>query len=150
MAKSRFTEEQIAYFLQQSKNGVPDKVLCETCGFSISTLRRWRELHARGVDSELKQLESTAQMVFIGVFIVALLLALAFPKPTGALVIPPYLIYCVSYIRRFRKISAKHIQEVNTFLSRSGKGGHNVFYTLSWTFIILFVFTIGYGIVQLT
>jgi hypothetical protein len=29
MAKVRFTEEQIADFLQQSKNGVPNNVLCE-------------------------------------------------------------------------------------------------------------------------
>lgn len=38
MAKTRFTSEQIADFLQQSKNGVSNKVLCERYEFSVSTL----------------------------------------------------------------------------------------------------------------
>ena len=57
MAKVRFTEEQIADFLQQSKNGVPNNVLCEKFGFSPSTLRRWQELHAQRIRGELKQAE---------------------------------------------------------------------------------------------
>lgn len=54
MVRSRFTEEQIADFLQQSKNGVPNKALCEEYGFSNSTLRRWQEKHAESVRQELK------------------------------------------------------------------------------------------------
>ncbi len=49
MVRSRFTEEQIADFLQQSKNGVPNKALCEEYGFSNSTLRRWQEKHAESI-----------------------------------------------------------------------------------------------------
>lgn len=64
MVRSRFTEEQIADFLQQSKNGVPNKALCEEYGFSNSTLRRWQEKHAESVRRELKQIESTAKIVF--------------------------------------------------------------------------------------
>ncbi|NDO82975.1 transposase [Citrobacter sp. NCU1] len=144
MAKARFTEEQIADFLHQAKNGVPNKVLCEKYEFSISTLRRWQELHAESVRCELKQIESTASMVFLCFFIVAIIAGLAFPDLTGVLIIPPFLLYCVSYIRRFRKISEKHIKEENIFISRSGKAANNVFYNLSWAFIILSIFSLGY------
>lgn len=36
MVRSRFTEEQIADFLQQSKNGVPNKALCEEYGLATA------------------------------------------------------------------------------------------------------------------
>lgn len=55
MAKARFTDEQIAEILQQSKKGAPNKDLCEYYQFSVSTLRRWQEQHAEGVRSELKK-----------------------------------------------------------------------------------------------
>lgn len=55
MVRSRFTEEQIADFLQQSKNGVPNKALCEEYGFSNSTLRRWQEKHAESIRQELNR-----------------------------------------------------------------------------------------------
>lgn len=105
MVRARFTEEQIADFLQQSKNGVPNKALCEEYGFSNSTLRRWQEKHAESIRQELKQIESTAKIVFLCFIVAAILLTLMFPKPTAALAIPPYLVYCISYIRRFRRIS---------------------------------------------
>ncbi len=149
MAKARFTEEQIADFLQQSKSGVPDKVLCETYGFSISTLRRWRELHAARVRSELKKLESTAAIVYPGFLIVAVLLSVAFSKMVGALILPLLLLYCIYYIRRFRDISARHINEENTVIARMGRGANNAFYLFCWVVIILVIFTIGYGIVRL-
>ncbi|POP45588.1 transposase [Superficieibacter electus] len=144
MAKARFTEEQIADFLRQSKSGVPNKELCEKYGFSVSTLRRWQELHAEGVRLELKQLESTAPIIYLGFIVVAVLLTLVFPKPTGALVIPPFIIYCIYYIRRFRRISAKHIKEENTFLARSGMGANNAFYKFCWAMIILLMVMLGY------
>ena len=65
MAKARFTDEQIAEILQQSKKGAPNKDLCEHYQFSVSTLRRWQEQHAEGVRSELKKIESKAQIVFL-------------------------------------------------------------------------------------
>ncbi len=54
MAKPRFTNEQIAEILQQSKEGASNKELCEHYQFSVSTLRRWQEQHADGIRSELK------------------------------------------------------------------------------------------------
>ena len=130
MAKTRFTSEQIADFLQQSKNGVSNKVLCERYEFSVSTLRRWQEQHAEGVRRELKQLESTGAIVFLCFFISATLLAVMFSKPLG-------------------KISAKHIQEENIFLARTGRGARNAFYHFSWAYIALFVFAVGYIIVHM-
>lgn len=41
MTKARFTEEQIADFLHQSKNSISNKELSEKYGFSVTTLRRW-------------------------------------------------------------------------------------------------------------
>ena len=49
MAKPRFTNEQIAEILQQSKEGASNKELCEHYQFSVSTLRRWQEQHADGI-----------------------------------------------------------------------------------------------------
>jgi len=149
MAKARFTDEQIADFLYQSKNGVPDKLLCEQYGFSISTLRRWQALHADGIRRELKQAESNAGRVFLGTIAVALLLTLAISKSIGALVIPLFLLYCLHYIRRFRAISAKHIKPENTSLARYGLGANNAFYQFCWIIIVLIICALGYGIVQL-
>lgn len=149
MAKPRFTEEQIADFLCQSKNGVSSKALCEKYDFSPSTLRRWQEKHAENVRGELKKIETTASLFFLCFFIVALVFAVSFTKPTGAVVFPPFLIYCIYYIRRFREISAKHIKEKDTFLSRTGRAGGNIFYHLSWAILFLSLFAIGYLIVHL-
>ncbi|WP_312411940.1 transposase [Pseudescherichia sp.] len=149
MAKARFTAEQIADFLYQSKNGVPDKLLCEQYGFSISTLRRWQALHADGIRRELKQAESNAGRVFLGTIAVALLLTLALSKSIGALIIPLFLLYCLHYIRRFRAISAKHIKPENTSLARYGLGANNAFYQFCWIIIVLIICALGYGIVQL-
>lgn len=147
--KNRFTAEHIADVLQQAKSGVPNKVLCETYAFSPSTLRRWREQHAEDVRHELQQLESTAAKVFLCFFLLALLLSVVFSKPVGACVMPFFLLYCVGYIRRFRRISAKHIEQENIFLSRCGRGAKNAFYLFSWAFVAFFIFTVGYFIVHL-
>ncbi|MUZ20380.1 transposase, partial [Shigella flexneri] len=56
------------------------------------------------------------------------------------------LVYCISYIRRFRRISAKHIRRWDISSSRSGSGAENVFYKLSWTFLF---FMPAYSILQL-
>ncbi|MBA8061926.1 transposase [Citrobacter freundii] len=149
MAKARFTAEQIADFLQQSKSGVSNKVLCEKYEFSVSTLRRWQEQHAEGVRRELKQLESTGLIVFLCFFISTPLLTVIFSKLLGAGVMFFFLVYCVGYIHQFRKVSAKHIREENIFLSRSGRGARNAFYHFCWAFIALFVFAVGYMIVHL-
>ncbi|WP_405023082.1 transposase [Leclercia sp. LTM14] len=55
MSRKRFKEEQIADFLRQAKEGMPDKALCEQYGFSITTLRRWKELHDGAIRNKLKK-----------------------------------------------------------------------------------------------
>lgn len=64
MTQARFTEEQIADFLHQSKNGISNKALSEKYEFSITTLRRWQEQHAEGVRRELKEAETIAALGF--------------------------------------------------------------------------------------
>nr|WP_122984286.1 transposase [Escherichia marmotae] len=135
MAKARFTDEQIAEILQQSKKRAPNKDLCEHYQFSVSTLRRWQEQHAEGVRSELKKIESKAQIVFLLFFAASIILTLIFGKPTGGWVIPPLLLYCVYYIRLYRNISSRHIKKEDIYLSRSVNKSYSALYNLSWTFI---------------
>ncbi|EPI8974262.1 transposase [Escherichia albertii] len=149
MAKARFTDEQIAEILQQSKKGAPNKELCEHYQFSVSMLRRWQEQHAEGVRSELKKIESKAQIVFLLFFAVSIILTLIFGKPTGGWVIPPLLLYCVYYIRLYRNISARHIKKEDIYLSRSVNNSYSALYNLSWTFICFFIFSVIYFFVQL-
>ncbi|ECI4598253.1 transposase [Salmonella enterica subsp. salamae] len=150
MTKARFTEEQIADFLHQSKNSISNKELSEKYGFSVTTLRRWQEQHAEGVRRELKEAETIAALVFLGFFVLALMLALAVSRITGAWVILPCLLYCIYYIRHFRQLSAKHIKEEDTHLSRAGRGANNVFYKLCWALIFFFVFTFMYFIAKVS
>ena len=149
MAKSRFTNEQIAEILQRSKEGTSNKELCEHYQFSISTLRRWQEQHAEGIRSELKKIESKAQIVFLLFFAVSIILTLIFGKPTGGWVIPPLLLYCVYYIRLYRNISSRHIKKEDICLSRSVNKSYSALYNLSWTFICFFIFAVIYFFVQI-
>lgn len=149
MAKPRFTDEQIAAFLDQAKRGTPDHELCEKYGFSHSTLRRWQALHAEGIRGELKQAESSAGLVFLAAIAAALLLTLAFSKAVGALVMPLFILYCLYYIRRYRSISAKHIKAENTSRARTGLGTNNAFYQFCWLALTLLGCACGYGLVQL-
>lgn len=149
MAKARFTEEQITTFLQQIKKGVPAKELCETHGFSMSTLRRWQELHAQHIRGELKKMETTASYIYLGFLIVSVSLTLIFSKTVAMWTLPLFLLYCVNYIRRYRALSAKHIKEENTSLARSGIGASNAFYLFSWTILLLVLASLGYGLILL-
>lgn len=138
MSRKRFTEEQIADFLRQAKEGVSNKALCEQYGFSISTLRRWKELHDSAIRNQLKKRESTASVVYLGIIAVSLLLAIFSHKAAGVLFICLMLGYCIYYIVQFRKTSGLFISSENVFLSRSGLGASNAFYFFSWIFVILF------------
>ncbi|WP_420900822.1 transposase [Escherichia coli] len=149
MVKARFTDEQITEILQQSKEGASNKELCEHYQFSISTLRRWQEQHAEGVRSDLKKIESKAQIVFLLFFAVSIILTLIFDKPTGGWVIPPLLIYCVYYIRLYRNISSRHIKKEDIYLSRSVNKSYSALYNLSWTFICFFIFVVIYFFVRI-
>lgn len=149
MAKTRFTSEQIADFLQQSKNGVSNKVLCERYEFSVSTLRRWQEQHAEGVRRELKQLESTGAIVFLCFFISATLLAVMFSKPLGAGVMFFFWCTALATSANFARYLQNTSGEENIFLARTGRGARNAFYHFSWAYIALFVFAVGYIIVHM-
>ncbi len=138
MSRKRFTEEQIADFLRQAKEGMPDKALCEQYGFSITTLRRWKELHDGAIRNKLKKMESIAAVVYLAIIATSVLLAIVFDKVAGVLFIFLMLGYCVYYIVQFRKVSGLFISGDNVFLSRRGLGASNAFYLFSWIFVVLF------------
>lgn len=138
MSRKRFTEEQIADFLRQAKEGMSDKALCEQYGFSITTLRRWKELHDSAIRNKLRKMESTAAVVYLAIVAVSVLLATVFDKVVGVLFLSLMLGYCVYYIVQFRKVSGLFISGDNVFLSRRGLGASNAFYLFSWIFVILF------------
>jgi len=149
MSRKRFTEEQIADFLRQAKEGVSDKALCEKYAFSISTLRRWKALHDSAIRNKLKKMESTAAVVYLGIIAVSLLLAIFSHKVGGVLFIFLMLGYCVHYIAQFRKTSGLFVATDNVFVSRTGLGASNAFYWFSWIFVILFTFCTAYMILHL-
>lgn len=138
LGTKRFTEEQIADFLSQAKDGMSNKVLCEKYNFSTTTLRRWKEGHDESIRYELKDMESSAAKVFSCLIIVSLILAVMFSKLAGVLCIPITFGCCVLHIIQFRKKSSEFIIKENIFLSRSGKGAGNAFYKLSWMLVFLF------------
>ncbi|WP_312191226.1 transposase [Leclercia sp.] len=138
MSRKRFTEEQIADFLRQAKEGMPDNELCEKYGFSISSLRRWKALHDSAIRNKLRKMESTAAVVYLTIIAVSVLLAIVFHKVVGVLFIFLMLGYCVYYIVQFRNVSGTFISTDNVFLSRRGLGASNAFYMFSWLFVILF------------
>ena len=60
MKKSKFTEQQIAFALQQAEGGTPVEEICRKLGVSEATFYRWKTQFAgRGVVEirRLKQLE---------------------------------------------------------------------------------------------
>ena len=57
MRKSRFTEQQIAYALQQAEHGVPVKEVIRKMGITEQTLYRWKRKYAGLGSSELRRLK---------------------------------------------------------------------------------------------
>ncbi|MGF6190417.1 transposase [Serratia sp. 2723] len=131
MGAKHFTDEQIADFLSQAKDGVSNKVLCEKYNFSTSTLRRWKELHDESIRNELKKMESTSATIFLCLILINLILTGVLSKAVGGLCIPLILGHCIFYIIRFRKKSSGFIISEYVFLSRSGRGESNAFYRFS-------------------
>lgn len=138
MSRKRFTEEHIADFLRQAKEGTPDNALCEKYGFSISSFRRWKALHEDAVRNKLRKMESTAAVVYLAIIAVSVLLTLVFDKRVGVLFFFLMPGYCVYYIVQFRNVSRTFISDENMFLSRRGLGASNAFYMFSWIVVILF------------
>jgi putative transposase len=57
MRKSRFTEEQIRYAVQQAEVGIPVPELCRKYGVSAATFYRWRQRYGALTKGELARLK---------------------------------------------------------------------------------------------
>lgn len=55
MAKPRFTDEQIAEILQQSKEGRLIRSYVNTINLALARCGIWQEQHTEGIRSELKK-----------------------------------------------------------------------------------------------
>ncbi len=56
MKKSRFTDQQTAFALQQAEAGTPVAVVCRTMGVSEATYFRWKQKYAGLMPSEVRRL----------------------------------------------------------------------------------------------
>lgn len=57
MRKSNYTEQQIAYALQQAEHGVPIKDVIRKMGITEQTFYRWKRKYAGLGSSELRRLK---------------------------------------------------------------------------------------------
>ena len=56
MKKSKFTEQQIAFALQQAEGGTTDAEVCRKMGIAEATFYRWKQLFGGLMPSEVKKL----------------------------------------------------------------------------------------------
>ena len=56
MKKSRFTDQQIAFALQQAEAGTPVAEVCRKMGVSEATYFRWKQKYAGLMPSEVRRL----------------------------------------------------------------------------------------------
>ena len=56
MKKSKFTEQQIAFALQQAENGTTVAEGCRKMGSAEATFYRWKQLYGGLMPSEVKKL----------------------------------------------------------------------------------------------
>lgn len=57
MKQSRFSEQQIAFILQQAEQGVAVEEVCRKAGISIQTYYRWCKKYSGLMPSEMKRLK---------------------------------------------------------------------------------------------
>jgi putative transposase len=57
MKKSRFTEQQIAFALQQAESGTPVEEVCRKLGISQATFFRWKKVYGGLMPSEVRKLK---------------------------------------------------------------------------------------------
>ena len=57
MKKSRFTEQQIAFALQQAETGTPVEEVCRKMGISQATFFRWKKVYGGLMPSEVRRLK---------------------------------------------------------------------------------------------
>ena len=56
MKKSRFTDQQIAFALQQAETGTPVEEVCRKLGISQATFFRWKKVFGGLMPSEVRKL----------------------------------------------------------------------------------------------
>ncbi len=56
MKKSKFTEQQIAFALQQAEQGTQVAEICRKMGISQATFFRWKQLYGGLMPSEVRRL----------------------------------------------------------------------------------------------
>ena len=61
MKRSRFTEQQIAFVLQQVESGTPVGDVCRKMGVSEQTLYRWKKRFGGLMPSEVRRLKQTEE-----------------------------------------------------------------------------------------
>ncbi len=61
MKRSRFTEQQIAFALQQMESGPPVGDVCRKMGVSEQTLYRWKKRFGVLMPSEVRRLKQTEE-----------------------------------------------------------------------------------------
>lgn len=57
MKKSRFTDQQIAFALQQAEGGTPIEEVCRKMGISQATFFRWKKVYGGLMPSEVRKLK---------------------------------------------------------------------------------------------
>lgn len=57
MKKSRFTDQQIAFALQQAEGGTPIEEVCRKMGISQATFFRWKKVYGGLMPSEVRRLK---------------------------------------------------------------------------------------------
>lgn len=61
MKRSRFTEQQIAFALQQAEGGTPVGEVCRKMGISEQTFYRWKKRFGGLMPSEVRRLKQTEE-----------------------------------------------------------------------------------------
>lgn len=57
MKKSRFTDQQVAFALQQAEGGTPVEEVCRKMGISQATFFRWKKVYGGLMPSEVRKLK---------------------------------------------------------------------------------------------
>ena len=57
MKRSKFTEQQIAFALQQAEGGTPVEEVCRKLGVSQATFFRWKKVYGGLMPSEVRKLK---------------------------------------------------------------------------------------------
>lgn len=56
MKKSKFTDQQVAFALQQAETGTPVEEVCRKMGVSQATFCRWKKVYDGLLPSEVRRL----------------------------------------------------------------------------------------------